>query len=80
MIFDLSTEEKERLRKFGGDRNTIFALKKLFMNVCFGKPASLEVRELAAERLAQTYIEKAFHELSVINPGNQAGKDEENLV
>lgn len=70
-LFELSNEEKDRLKKFSGDQNTIFALKKLFLNICVSEPASNE---------AIKKITKAFHDLNVINPDNQTGIKEDNLV
>lgn len=70
-FFELTNDEKNRLQKLRGDKGTIFALKKLFLNICVNEPPSNE---------AIKKVTRAFHELDVIIPGNQAGKEEENLV
>lgn len=73
LFFEITNEEKNRLKQFSGDKNTIFALKKLFLNVCIKDPASNE---------AIKKILEAFHALNVINPDNQIyrGRIEENQV
>mgnify|MGYP001616940481 CR=1 FL=1 len=70
-MFDLTSEEKNRLKKFNGDKSIIFALKKLFLNVCVENPASNE---------AIAKVKKAFHDLSVISPEETKNSIEENLV
>ena len=70
-FFNLTTEEKNRLKKFNGDKSIIFALKKLFLNICVENPASNE---------AIAKVKKAFHDLSVINTEETRDSKEENLV
>ena len=67
-FLELTQEEKNRLKNLNNDKGTIFALKKLFLNVCADKPLSTEMTTLAAERVALEYIMQAFHDLSVIRP------------
>lgn len=76
-MFELTNEEKERLRHFSGDKITVSALKKLFFGICAGKPAE-KLDELAAERIAWEYIKKAFYELDIITPDKMRDGDENN--
>lgn len=68
--FELTNEEKSRLQKFSKDP-LVFSLKKLFLNVCMENPASNE---------AITKIQKAFHDLSVIQSSTSEPKQDENIV
>ena len=76
----LTNDEKSRLQRLNQQKEVVFALKKLFLNVCFDIPINGGVQELAAERLAQAIIREAFHDLEVIQPIIQKGLSEENLV
>lgn len=71
MYFDLTNEEKARLQKFSKDVGIIVPLKKLFLNVCIETPASNE---------AIAKVNKAFHDLSVLQPITLETKKEENIV
>lgn len=64
MILPLFPEEKMRLKRIDG--NTIFALKKLFINATFKKPSDHEVNVLAAQRFAQDLIADVFHDLETL--------------
>ncbi len=70
-LFGLTNEDKNRLKVLNNDRITIFALKKLFLNVCVSNPPSNEAIKKVTE---------AFHSLSVIKPDDQTGTKEDNLV
>lgn len=70
-LFPLTNDDKSRLQKLNGDKAAIFALKKLFLNVCISNPPSNE---------AIKKITDAFHDLSNISPDNQVRAKEENLV
>ena len=70
-FFPLINDERERLKRLNQDKAAVFALKKLFLNVCIENPASNE---------ALTKINKAFHELEVIQPESRIGKPEGNMV
>lgn len=67
-FFELTNEERQRLKNLNGDKATVFALKKLFLNVISNKPFSNETQELAAERIAIEWIKQTFYDLSVIKP------------
>ena len=79
-LFPLTNDERSRLQRLNQQKDVVFALKKLFLNVIADKPFSAEVQELAAERIALELIKQAFHDLEVIQPDNQTGRLEENLV
>ena len=79
-FFPLTQDEKSRLQRLNQQKDVVFALKKLFLNDCIEEPASGGVQELAAERLAQVIIRKAFHDLETIQPVIQKGSSEGNLV
>lgn len=70
-LFPITNNERSRLKTLGNDKAAIFALKKLFLNVCVENPASNE---------AITKITKAFHQLDVIQPEIQTGATKENLI
>lgn len=70
-LFPLTNDDKGQLKRLNENKSVVFALKKLFLNVCINTPASNESIEK---------VTKAFHELSVIKPDDQAGVKEENLV
>lgn len=67
----LTNDERSRLQRLNQQKEVVFALKKLFLNVCVENPASNE---------ALTKVNKAFHDLEVIQPASQTGQREENLV
>ena len=71
MLFPLAKEDKENLKRFNQNKSTLFALKKLFLNVCVDDPPSNE---------AITKITKAFHDLEMIQPDTQTGIDNRNIV
>ena len=71
VLLPLTNDERSRLQRLNQQKEVVFALKKLFLNVCVENPASNE---------ALTKITKAFHDLEVIKPESQAGRSEENLV
>ena len=80
MILPLTNDEQGRLQRLNQQKEVVFALKKLFLNVCADVPFSNTVPELAAERIALEYIKKAFHNLEVIKPNNHTGIKEENII
>ena len=71
ILFPLSNEEKESLKRFNQENSTIFALKKLFLNACIKEPASNE---------SIKKITEAFHDLEVIQPDIQTDRNEENVT
>lgn len=71
MILPLTNEDKSHLKRLNENKSTVFALKKLFLNVCTTTPASNEAIEK---------ITKAFYDLSVIQPSDEAPGGKINLV
>lgn len=80
MIFPLFQEEKARLKRLNQDKTTVFALKKLFINVVSERPASYEVNFLAAQRIAINMLYDVFHDLETISPDTTGGGVEENMI
>ena len=80
MILPLLNEEKARLQRLNKDQGTVFALKKLFINVATERPASYEVNFLAAQRIALNMLYDVFHDLETIQPDTNGGRVEENVV
>ena len=78
MIIPLLPEEKIYLSRL--DRNTKLALKKLFINACFERPASYETSFLAAQRIAINMIYDIFHDLDVIQPDQTRDNTSQNAV
>lgn len=78
-LFVITNDDRGRLERLGKDQSTIFALKKLFLNEMCGAKET-DIQSLAAERIAQGYIEKVFHQLGVIKPKNTGGKQPGNMV
>lgn len=70
-LFELTSEERMRLQRLNLDTSAVFALKKLFLNVCVSEPASSE---------AIKKITRAFYELSVMRLDEQKKTAEDNLV
>jgi len=70
-FFELTSEERMRLQRLNLDKSAVFALKKLFLNVCTSEPSSNE---------AIQKITRAFYELSVIRPDDKQKISEGNLV
>jgi len=70
-LFELTNEERMRLQRLNLDTSAVFALKKLFLNVCVSEPASSE---------AIKKITRAFYELSVMRLDEQKKTAEDNLV
>ena len=70
-LFPLTNDERSRLQRLNQQKEVVFALKKLFLNACVEDPASNE---------ALTKINKAFHNLEVIQPNSQQETKENNLV
>ena len=79
MIFPLTSEDKGRLQRLSKDQPLIFSLKKLFLNE-MEKESESDVHALAAERIAQKYIAKAFHSLSIIQSDSPQGEQNKNMV
>ena len=79
MIFPLTSEDKGRLQRLSKDQPLIFSLKKLFLNE-MEKGSEDNVQVLAAERMGQKYIAKAFHSLSVIHADNPHGEQNKNMI
>ena len=69
VIFPLNQEEKTRLQKL--DKAIIFALKKLFLNVCVSNPPSNE---------AIKKVTDAFYELESIQPDITKKPNEDNVI
>lgn len=71
MLFLLDNSDKSHLKRLNENKPLVFALKKLFLNVCVSNPPSNE---------AIKKITEAFHDLEVIKPDDQTGIIKENLV
>ena len=79
ILFPLSNEEKNLLKRLNEDKSTIFALKKLLINATC-KNCDGDIELLAAQRIAVQMIGEIFHDLMTIRPNDQAGIKEDNLV
>lgn len=79
-LLPLTNDERSRLQRLNQQKEVVFALKKLFLNVVADKPFSVEVQELAAERIALEFIKQAFHDLEVMRPDNQNEVSVRNIV
>ena len=77
-MIDITPEEKERLKRFSGDKQTIMSLKKLFLNVCLEKPKTDNTQMLASQRLAVEYMRSAFNELTLLNDLDSKETEESN--
>mgnify|MGYP001614088921 CR=1 FL=1 len=71
MLFPITNEDRSRLKRLARDKASIFALKKLFLNICVEAPASNE---------AITKITKAFQQLDSIQPEVSKETNKDNLV
>ena len=79
-LFPLTNEERGRLQRLNKQKDVVSALKKLALNTALKGNLPQEVQTLAAERIAIDIIQDIFHTLEVIQPDNQTGKEEGNLV
>lgn len=79
VLFPMTNEDKIRLKRLNDDKALVFALKKLCLNECAGAKVG-DVQLLAAERIAQKYIEAIFHELSIVKPDDIISTKDENMV
>ena len=70
-LFPITNEDRSRLKRLTADKASIFALKKLFLNICVETPPSNE---------AIAKITKAFRELDAIQPEIHKETNKENLV
>lgn len=78
MILPLFPEEQMRLKRI--DKNTLFALKKLFINATFRTNTNNDVANLAAQKIAQDMIHDIFHDIETL-PSDIPKKDGfENMV
>ena len=80
MLLPLLEEDKARLKRLNQSKDTLFSLKKLFINAACERPASNEVNYLAAQKIALTMLYDIFHDLEVIQPDIHTGTDKDNLV
>ena len=71
MLFPLTNEDKGHLKRLNDNSPVVFALKKLFLNVCINNPPSNE---------AIDKITNAFYQLSVIQSDSRESGKEENLL
>ena len=78
MILPLSQEEKISLQKISPRLR--LALKKLFINASFERPANLDVNFLAAQRIAINMIYDLFHDLDGIQPEETTKTTKENMI
>lgn len=79
-FIELNNDDKARLINLNNDRETVFALKKLFLNVVCGDSFTNEVPELAAERIAMEWVKKIFVDLHAIQPEERQNEDKMNQV
>lgn len=78
MILPLLPEEKIYLARL--DPNTKSALKKLFINVAFERPADYSEGFLAAQRIAINMIYDIFRDLDHIQPDISRDEAGQNVV
>ena len=70
-LLPLTNDQRARLQRLNQQKEVVFALKILFLSACVSNPPSNE---------AIKKITDAFHDLSVIQPNDQAGIKEDNLI
>ena len=80
MIFPLTDEDKIRLKKLNQSKDTVYSLKKLFINAISERPTSNEVNFLAAQRIAFSMLYDIFHDLEVMHPDQTEEQTKNNLV
>ena len=78
MILPLTPEDKIYISRL--DRNTKFALKKVFINACFERPADYTTEFLAAQRIAINMIYDIFRDIETIQPDKTINTSKDNLV
>ena len=78
MILPLTPEDKIYISRL--DRNTKLALKKVFINACFERPADYTTEFLAAQRIAINMIYDIFHDVDTIKPDSTVDTNKDNLV
>ena len=80
MILPLTEEDKIRLKKLNQSKDTVYSLKKLFINTISERPSSYEVNFLAAQRIAFSMLYDIFHDLEVMQPDQTGEPPKNNLV
>ena len=79
-FFPLSNDDRGKLQRLNKQPDVVFALKKLFLNTALKGTIPSEVQTLAAERIALDVIQDTFKQLETIQPDNQAGRKDVNLI
>ena len=80
MILPLTDEDKIRLKKLSQSKDTVYYLKKLFINAIGERPASNDVSFLAAQRIAFSMLYDIFHDLEVMHPDAGGEPPKNNIV
>ena len=75
-MLPLTPEDKVYLSRL--DRNTKLALKKVFINACFERPAEFNTEFLAAQRIAINMLHDIFKDIENFHL-EQENKQEERI-
>ena len=79
-LFPLSNDDRGKLQRLNKQPDVVFALKKLFLNTALKGTIPSDVQTLAAERICIDIFQDAFKQLETIQPENQAGRKDINLI
>ena len=80
MILNLTSEDKARLKSLSQQKDTLFSLKKLFINTLCERSVSNDITYLAAQKIAFQMLYDIFHDIEVMQPDIEAKTERENLV
>ena len=82
-MIQITQQDKERIYRLNQDKETIEALKKVFLIVFLAKDVgqgSNDVNVLAASRLALQFLEEGFKNLERITPEKKEDMSEQNFI
>lgn len=79
-FFDLTTEEKQKLKNVQADELAFLALKKFFLNETLRESKAKDISVLGAERIALDIIKDIFAKLKSYQPDEIYDQLRENIV
>lgn len=79
-MLKLTEQQKNRLKNLSKDKETVEALKTLFLSVYFEKGVIQDIQVLAAKSLAVDFLEAGFKELSRLHSESSKESQKENIV
>ena len=79
-MFELTTEEKQKLKNVQADELAFLALKKFFLNETLRSSETKDINILGAERIALDIIKNIFGKLKGFQADEAYEQKKENIV